>query len=484
MQGDEAVGTRADGWVFTPVRKAFYSSVILGVGALDYIVAVFLLKYYADYTGLDAGLAGLALLLGKVFDAVSDPVMGYISDRTKSRWGRRRPWFLVGAFPLALSFIATFSASPAWSETQLFVWLVTTNMLFWAGNTIVEIPHSAYASEVTHTHQERVSVMGWRQSFGTTGLLLGGLAMFILLERVKQSTTADAEAAGLTGHAIDEAVRIARGVAHGRISLWLGAGTLLGSLISFAGVREPSGPHTPPSDTVFGDFLDALRSRPFRIFALAFMVGQLADGTTATLALFAIEEWWGFGGAHPRYIMIGYLLMAVVSVPVWMRVARHFEKHHLLACGTFMACVGLTAMLFVPRIGLWWAYVSFYFSGIGLGLRMILGLAMMADIVDDDEVRTHTRKDGAYFGMYNLLRKLARSMAIGLSGVGLGWYGYVSGSTEQTPEAIRGIAMMFSVMPATISLLTGWLFLAFPITRAKHEEILGILRARRTGEEN
>ena len=88
----------------TSTRKALYSSVNLGVGGFEYIVAVFLLKYYTDYTGLDAGLAGLALLLAKVFDAVSDPVMGYVSDHTQTRWGRRRPWFILGAIPLSLSF--------------------------------------------------------------------------------------------------------------------------------------------------------------------------------------------------------------------------------------------------------------------------------------------------------------------------------------------------------------------------------------------
>jgi GPH family glycoside/pentoside/hexuronide:cation symporter len=81
------------------VRKALYASAVLGIGSLDYIVAVFLLKYYTNYTGLDAKWAGLALLIGKAFDAISDPVMGYISDRTRSRWGRRRPWFLAGSIP-------------------------------------------------------------------------------------------------------------------------------------------------------------------------------------------------------------------------------------------------------------------------------------------------------------------------------------------------------------------------------------------------
>ena len=143
-----------DGSTLTTTRKALYATITLGVGALDYVVVVFLLKYYTDYTGLDARLAGIALLLGKAFDAVSDPIMGYISDHTKSRWGRRRPWFFSGAIPLSLSFIGMFSANPEWSQTQLFFWLVATNVFFWSGNTMVMVPHAAFASEMTETHGE------------------------------------------------------------------------------------------------------------------------------------------------------------------------------------------------------------------------------------------------------------------------------------------------------------------------------------------
>ena len=188
----------------TALRKALYASASLGVGSLDYIIAVFLLKYYTDYTGLDAIWAGVALLVGKAFDAVSDPVMGYISDRTRSRWGRRRPWFLLGSLPLAISMIGMFSARPEWSQTQLFAWLLITNILYWVGCTMVEVPHAAYGSEMTSTHGERISVMGWRQGFATLGLLLGGVLMFTMLEQAVDAATTEATARGLSGEAVAE----------------------------------------------------------------------------------------------------------------------------------------------------------------------------------------------------------------------------------------------------------------------------------------
>ena len=177
--------------------------------------------------------------------------------------------------------------------------------------------------------------------------------------------------------------------------------------------------------------------------------------------------------------MIGYIAMAALSIPIWIRIARRFEKAHMLAAGTLVGAVSLIGMLFVPLLGLSWAYLVFYFSGIGLGGRMVMGMAIVPDIIDDDEVRTHTRKDGAYFGMISLLRKLSRSLAIGLSGIGLGLFGYVSGVSGQTHEALQGIRIMFCIVPAVSCVITAVILLWFPITRARHRSTLEELYSRR-----
>jgi GPH family glycoside/pentoside/hexuronide:cation symporter len=320
--------------------------------------------------------------------------------------------------------------------------------------------------------------MGWREGFMALGLLVGGFLMFVLLERAVEGATAAATATGWSGDEVAEAARVARGEAHGTITAWFGLCVCALGLVTFLGTRERAGPYTPPRDTLFGDFADTFRSRPFRLFTFALVIGQIADGLTASLALYTIEEWWGFGGPHPRYILIGYMAMAMLSIPFWMRVARHFDKAHTYAACTFMAAAALVAMLFVPAIGLWWAYATLYFAGFGLGARMVLGMAIVPDIIDDDELRTETRKDGAYFGMIALLRKLSRSVSMGLSGIGLGFFGYVSGVAEQSPEALRGIRVMFCIVPAIASGIAALILLWFPITRSRHEATMKALAER------
>jgi GPH family glycoside/pentoside/hexuronide:cation symporter len=321
--------------------------------------------------------------------------------------------------------------------------------------------------------------MGWREGFKTVGLLIGGLVMFSLLEMRVGAATAEAAARGVVGDALAEVARVARGEAHSTITIWIGFYVFGAAMMTFLGTRERSGPHTPPRDTLFGDFVDTLKSGPFRFYAFAAIIGQIADGLTATLALYAIEEWWGFGDPHSKYILIGYMAMAALSIPAWMRIGLHFDKAQMLAAGTFVASIALVGMLFVPQIGLWWAYATLYFAGVGLGGRAVMMVAIVPDIIDDDELNTHTRKDGAYFGMFSLLRKLSRSLAIGLSGLGLGFFGYVSGVVHQSPEALRGIVIMFCIVPIVFSAITAVLFLLFPITRARHENTLAALHRRR-----
>ena len=196
---------------------------------------------------------------------------------------------------------------------------------------MVDVPHAAYGSEMTSTHRERISVMGWRQGFATLGLFLGGVLMFTQLEHAVDVATIEATARGLSEETIAEIARIARGEAHGRISAWLGVYVIAVTLIAFLGTRERRGAHAPPRESLFGNFRDTFRSLPFRVYTLAFIVGQVADGLTATLALYTIEEWWGLGDPHPKFILLGYMAMAALSIPVWMRIAVHFEDDRIRA---------------------------------------------------------------------------------------------------------------------------------------------------------
>jgi Na+/melibiose symporter-like transporter len=450
-----------------------------GIGCIDFIVAVYLLKYYTDHVALSATLAGLALMLGKLFDGFSDPVMGYISDRTRTRWGRRRPWFMVGMAPLALSFIAMFSADSGWSQTQLFLWLLSWNVLFWSAQTAINVPHAALAGEMVEEHEERNAIMGWRETMSQVGMLIGASAPLLLLGAMQQGAVDAALAEGMSEDAARAAGMLARGEAHGTMA-WQFAGLVfVGVLLTFIGTREPARPRTPPRDSIFGDFSDTLKSRPFRLFIAIFFFDQIASGLTATLVLYAIRDWWQFGGSHEILLIVVFIVSAIASIPFWVLLGRRLEKATIFAIGSFLSAGMLLGATMVPLVGIGLAYAGLMGAGIGNGARAVMAMSTMPDIIDDDELRTRTRKDGAYFGMWSVLRKTTRAFSIGAVGLGLGFWGYQEGALVQPESAAKGIMWMFSIVPGIASVICGLLFLRFPITRAIHKATIKELGRRR-----
>jgi Na+/melibiose symporter-like transporter len=453
-----------------------------GIGCIDFIVAVYLLKYYTDHVALSATLAGLALMLGKLFDGFSDPVMGYLSDRTRSRWGRRRPWFMVGMAPLALSFIAMFSADSQWSQLELFLWLLSWNVLFWSAQTVINVPHAALAGEMVEGHEERNAIMGWREALSQVGLLIGASAPLMVLGAAQQGAVDAALAQGLGDEAARAAGMVARGDAHGTMA-WQFAGLVfVGVLLAFLGTREPDRPRAPPRESVFGDFSDTLKSRPFRHFIFIFFFDQIASGLTSTLVLYAIRDWWGFGGRHEMLLIIVFLLSAIASIPFWVWLGRRLEKATIFAIGSFLSAGTLLGATMVPIFGIGLAYAGLIGAGIGSGARGVMAMSTMPDIIDDDELRTHTRKDGAYFGMWSVLRKTTRAFSIGAVGLGLGFWGYQEGALVQPESAVQGIMWMFAIIPGVAAGICGLLFLRFPITRANHQATIEELGRRRLAE--
>ncbi len=460
-------------------RMILYSMSGFGIGCSDFVVAVYLLKYYTDHMALDPMLAGAALMIGKILDGVSDPVMGYISDRTKTRWGRRRPWFIVGATPLVVSFVALFSAQEGWSQTQLFLWLLSWNVVFWSSQTLINVPHAALAGELVEGHNERNAIMGWREALNQFGLLVGAAAPLVVLSSMQDAATTAALASGLGDAAARAAGFVARGSAHSGMAWQLAVLVFAGIVVSFFGTREPQTLRPPPRSSIFGDFADTLKNPSFRSFIVIFVFDQIAGGLTATLVLYTIRDWWKFEGAHEMLLIMGFLLSAVVSIPFWVRAGKRLEKSTIFALGSFLSAATLIGAALVPIYGLGLAYFGLIGSGLGVGGRAVMAMSTMPDIIDEDELRTHSRKDGAYFGMWNLLRKLCRALSIGAAGIGLGLWGYQEGSLEQPESALRGLMWMFSIIPAAASVIAGLLFLRLPLTRTKHEATLRELDRRR-----
>jgi GPH family glycoside/pentoside/hexuronide:cation symporter len=345
---------------------------------------------------------------------------------------------------------------------------------------MINVPHAALAGEMVEEHEERNAIMGWREALSQVGLLIGATAPLLVLNTMQQGAVDAALAEGLGEEAARAAGMLARGEAHGTMA-WQFAGLVfVGTLLAFLGTREPDRPRTPPRESIFGDFSDTLQSRPFRLFIVVFFFDQIASGLTATLVLYTIRDWWQFGGSHEMLLIMVFIASALASIPFWVRLGRKWEKATIFAIGSFISAAMLLGATMVPTFGIGLAYAGLIGAGVGTGARAVMAMSSMPDVIDDDELRTHTRKDGAYFGMWSVLRKTTRALSMGAVGLGLSFWGYQEGAMVQPQSAVDGIMWMFAIIPGIASAICGLLFLRFPITRAIHKATIEELARRRT----
>jgi len=445
-------------------RLSWWRKVAYGVG--DVAIAIrmtssqfHLLPLYTDVVLLPAALAGIGRALGLVWDAVNDPVTGYLSDRTRSRLGRRRPFLLATAVPMGITFALLWSPPSGLGVWSGFLFMVLAFALLDTFYTLYSTPYLALGAELTRDYHERTQLSATRSFFHVLGLFTGGILPAVLVARA--STPGE-------GYALAGVI--------------LGALMLGVALVTGLSLRELP---PPPDGARIGwrPFLAGMRStlgnRPFRIMLGAFFLILLAGGTNQMAMPYAFRYWLRAPDVVAGVVGV-YLLASVASLPLWTRLAGRYGKDVALrGCIAWAVLVlGLLPVVFEPGMSLARISVILVLAGVGNGGWAVLPVAITADIVDHDELTSYTRREGAFFGVWTLVMKIATAAAAGVVGGLLQLVGYVP-NVEQTPAAVLGIRMLYGPVPAAFMLAALVVFWRFPLTRARHHDVQRILAARR-----
>ncbi len=440
-------------------RKLAYGVGELVVGIRQSSMNLVLFPFYTDVALLSPGLVGLALALGKVWDGVNDPIVGYLSDQTRSRHGRRRPFLLVASIPLAVAFAALwrppFGLSPGMLFAYLFGALFFLDIFFGFYAT----PFLALGAEMSTDYDERTRVVAVRAIFHNLGLFLGGGLLLGLVEP-------------LGGGA----------VGHGRGGAILAALMAASGLIAFFGTREPEVPartHAPSLAQFLAGLRDTLRLESFRTLLLAFSFLLVGASLNQSFAVYVFRDAMGAREQQAAVLTL-YLLAATASFPLWAATAARLGKNR-----TFQICLGwsiaslcLSPLMGPTRpLGLTLGFVAL--AGMGVG-GYVLPVAIVADVFDEDELRTGKRREGAYFGVWTLVMKVSSGLGVGLAGLILPRLGYVAGGV-QSPETLTALKLAWGPGAAVFFLATLIAFRRFPITPERHREIRAKLEARRAG---
>ena len=443
-------------------RKLFigYSSGDLTISIPLSVVMFFQLYFLTDIAGLSPGLAGWALLIGKFWDAVNDPIIGSFTDSVRHPMGRRRVLIAGGIIPLSLFFFLLWIVPP-FSQYLKAVYYALMIILFDTAFTCVHVGYNSLTPELTSDYDERSTLNGWRMTFQLIGSL-GAIAGLTLLGRVIP----------------DPAGQYAAGA---------GIMAVICCIPMFAVLKltKPFDNSPPSAMTVRDGVLETLRSKPFRL-----LVGMyLFSWTTASLMSAILIYFVSYYLRMPEsanYVVLAAQAGAILFIPLTVYLCRRFEKTIAFVIGSMSWIIALLGVFFVtPEHGIY-ALPLALACGLGIATAYVVPWSMLADIIEYDQQKTGCRREGSYYAFASFFQKMGTAGALWITGQVMEFTGYISPTASlpapvQPESALRAIRIFMGPVPAV--LLCGAIFLSirFPISRESHRKLVEKLSADKSG---
>lgn len=433
-----------------------YGAPGLPLAALTLPVYILLPTFYATTLGLGLASVGLALVVARIWDALSDPLIGYLSDQTRNqRFGRRMPWIIGGMVPVMLGTWQLLMPPDDAGLAHLMMWSV----ILYTGWTAMILPLSAMGAEISENYHERSRIAGFREGAVLVGTLLA-------LSLAAAFGAGEPERAGEALQAIAIAVLVSLPLA--TLVLWRGIGTP-------AMLARMSAP--PASGLSLKERLKAvLGNRPFRRLMTAFLINAMANGLPATLFVLYVENVL----QRPDLtgpLLFGYFLASIVAVPLWLQLSYRIGKHRAWCLAMALSCLFFIPAPFLGPGDLYWFIFVVLATGLCLGADLTLPSSMQADVVDVDTAQTGERRAGLFFAAWSMANKLALALAVGITFPILELAGFNSGASagEQTAFSMMVLAGLYGFAPIMIKIISIIMIWKHPLTE---QELKTVQRAQ------
>lgn len=419
-------------------------------------LSVLYVFYLTEHAGLRPALAGTVPLIGRVVDAVTDPLMGRLSDRTTLRAGRRRPWFLIGVLPFCASFAFLWAHPGFDSQAGLFAFYAGVYVLFSVCSTILTVPYIAILPEIAPDYDERSSLNAWRSALAMTGTLTAAVAFRPI--------------AGLFGDG-----------AHG----FFLAGVVLGLwmiwpwLAIFAVTRERPEFQGRSATGILPGLRTLAAHESYRRVTGLYLCGRIAMDVTGMSLVFYFQYWMRRPGDF-EIMFACFLIVAVLALPGWLWLANRMDKRTVFIAGAlWWASIQLALYAARPEWP-WILPMALAVSvAIGYGVVDLMPWSMLCDVVDEDELLTGERREGLYAGVFGFLRKLGGALGVWIAGIALDVGGFVPGAASQSEEALWVIRVITAAVPPLFLFSAAWIALGYRLGRERHDEIRRTLEERR-----
>jgi Na+/melibiose symporter-like transporter len=459
--------------------RFFYGFGSVAFGVKDNGFSYFLQFFYAQVMGVPAQTVGLAIMVALILDAFIDPIVGQLSDNTRSRWGRRHPFMYGAAIPVAVSYLLLWNPPAGWSHGALLAYLIGTAVLIRSFISCYEIPSAALAAELTTEYDERTRLLSYRYLFGWGG----GLAMYWLALAVFLKPDAQHPVGQLNPHGY-----AAYGVFAGGLMLFAILVTSIGTHREIPNLRTPPQARITPG-RLAREMVGSASNRNFLAILMAAFFLYAGIGLGFAINLYFATYFWEFTSAEIARFTFSSLTAAVLAFLIAPRIARRFDKRPaamiLIPAGLAFAIgpVILRLMgLFLSNDSPWifpTIFVTNIFS-VGLGIiANILFSSMIADVAEDSELKTGRRQEGLFFAAIAFANKSTTGLGIFASGLMVAAIHFPAGAKPGTvpAETLHSLGLVYVPTQVVLYGAATLLLLGYRITRASHHETLRKLAA-------
>jgi len=391
---------------------------------------------------MSPALAGTLLFLAKCYDILTDPVMGVISDRTATRWGRRRPFLLAASVVSAGSFVMLFNV-PSLSATATVLFAGAALLLYATGYTLFNIPYLAMPAEMTSDYHERSRLMSARVVFASLGILAGGAAAPALITLFGD---------GRAGY--------------GRMSIAIAAVIFIGMTACFLGTRNAAHTHKTVTSMPFREqWSSAVGNRPFMILLLSKFLHMTGVAVVSSSLLYIVTVLLERQTAAAGLFGVAATAGTIASMPGWLGASKRIGKRNAYIVGVALYVpVLLSWLLAGPDEGLTALIVRGFCFGIVTGGLILTAQAMLPDTIEHDTHRSGLHREGVFTSMYSLMEKTAFALGPLIVGILLQTSGYAADSAA-TPATIRAILICAAIVPALASGLSAWVLRYYDLDR-------------------
>ena len=433
------------------------------------ILIFYLSPFLTDVAGLAPGLAGLTQLVGKIWDAVNDPIVGVMSDRTSTRWGRRYPWMIIGAIPFGLFFFLQWIV-PSFNQWGLFWYYTIISILFNSFYTVVNVPYTALTPELTQDYNERTSLNSFRFLFSIGGSILSAIFAFFIFQQVADKGTA---------YLILGGVCTLLSVVPLYLCVW--GTSARAKEVSLAHPEEDE----PVSLPIFEQVKIVLSNGPFLYVVGIYLFSWLSVQLTAGIIPYFVVSYMRLPDSIVALVILAVQGTALGMLFVWSAISKKFGKKAVYFMGMGIWIIAQAGLYFLQPGQVFLMFVLAIMAGFGVSVAYLVPWSMLPDVIELDELKTGQRREGIFYSFITFLQKICLGIAVNLVLQSLEWAGYIQPTKDmpvpvQPPAVLDAIRLSIGPVP-TVALIIGIILAYFyPLTREVHAEILLKLHERKS----